>query len=202
MITDPIEKLVGQLTRLPGIGEKTATRLAYFILRTNARYANDLAQSILDAKQKIVLCRQCFTFTDQDPCRVCTQTERNRSVLCVVERPSDVFAIEQTGVFHGLYHVLHGVLSPLNGVKPSDLKISELIDRVKSQPTGELKEVIFALNPGMESEATCLYVAKLLRIFPIRIARLAHGLPAGGVLEYSDRSTIALAVQNRVELSL
>ncbi len=197
---DPVSKLVFELSKLPGIGEKTATRLAYFILKQDAEYARALASALVNAKEKIGLCSRCFTFTDSDPCRVCSDSRRESSLLCVVERPSDVFSIEQTAVFRGFYHVLHGVLSPLEGIGPDELKIRELLSRIE-QSAGFVHEVILATNPSVEGETTALYLARQLRPLGVRVTQLAHGIPVGGMIEYTDRQTIGKAMENRMEIS-
>lgn len=200
---DPVSRLIYELSKLPGIGEKTATRLAYYILRQDEGYSKSLADALMSAKQKIVLCQECFTFTDISPCRICANTNRDQSVVCVVERPSDVFSIEQTGSFRGLYHVLHGALSPLDGVGPDDLKIRELIQRLARPATAErplIQELILATNPSVEGEATSLYIARLVKPSGIRVTQLAHGIPVGGMIEYTDRQTIGKALENRTEV--
>lgn len=205
---DPVARLVFQLSKLPGIGEKTATRLAYYILKQDAAYARALAECLISAKEKIGLCASCFTFTDMEICRICTNHERDHSIVCVVEKPSDVFSMEQAGAHRGIYHVLHGALSPLDGVGPEELKIRELLTRVYNASntqhehlTTPVREVILATNPSVEGEATALYLARLLKPFGVRITQLAHGLPMGGTLEYTDRQTIGKAMENRVEMS-
>lgn len=201
---DPVSQLVFQLAKLPGIGEKSATRLAYFILKQDEAYARSLSDALLGAKQKIRLCETCFTLTDTSPCRTCVNPERHPNQICVVERPSDVFSIEATGAFRGLYHVLHGVLSPLDGVGPEELKIRELLARVTapSRPAadGAATEIILAMNPSVEGEATSLYLARLIKPLGARVTRLAHGIPVGGMIEYSDRQTIGRAIENRMEM--
>jgi recombination protein RecR len=200
---DPVSRLIYELSKLPGIGEKTATRLAYHILRQDEGYARGLSEALMSAKQKIVLCQECFTFTDISPCRICSNSNRDHSVVCVVERPSDVFSIEQTGSFRGLYHVLHGALSPLDGIGPDDLKIRELIQRLSRPATTEkpaIQELILATNPSVEGEATSLYIARLVKPSGIRVTQLAHGIPVGGMIEYTDRQTIGKALENRTEV--
>ena len=196
---DPVSKLIFELAKLPGIGEKTATRLTYFILKQDAGYSRSLADAIIAAKQKIGLCRQCFTFTDLEVCRICTNIERDHGLVCVVERPSDVFSVEQSAAFRGVYHVLHGALSPLDGIGPEELKIRELIERVGA-PEHPVRELILAMNPSVEGEATALYLARLSKPFGIRVTKLASGIPVGGMLEYTDRQTIGKALENRMEM--
>lgn len=194
---DPVSKLVFELAKLPGIGEKTATRLAYFILKQDESYARGLAEALVNAKQRIVLCARCCTFTDQSPCRTCTNPQRDQGLICVVERPADVLSVEQSGAFRGVYHVLHGVLSPLDGIGPEDLKIHELMHRFEGG--AQVRELIFATNPSVEGEATALYLTRLLRPLGVRLTKLAHGIPVGGQLEYTDRQTIGKALENRME---
>ncbi len=197
MSGSPIDRLVRELTRLPGIGEKTATRLAYFILKGPDDYARALAAAILNLKERMGLCSVCFNLTDVDPCRICSDPERDPSVLCVVEEPSDVGAVERTGEFRGRYHVLHGVLSPLDGVAPDDLKIEDLLRRVRA---GGVKEVILATNPTTEGEATAVYLADLLKPEGVRVPRIARGMAVGSELEYSDALTLRLALGGRREM--
>jgi recombination protein RecR len=194
---DPVSRLIYELSRLPGIGEKTATRLAYFMLKQDEAYAVSLSEAILGAKRKISLCSKCFTFTDVDPCRICSKADRDHHLICVVERPSDVFSIEQSGAFRGVYHVLHGALSPLDGIGPEELKIRELLGRLEA---GGVTETIIATNPSVEGEATALYLSRLLKPLGCRVTKLAAGLPVGGMLEYSDRQTIGKALENRMEV--
>lgn len=196
--SDPVAKLIFELSKLPGIGEKTATRLAYYILKQDGQFAQSLATALIEAKTKIGLCDSCYTFTDVSPCRLCSDAERQRQIVCVVERPADVMAIEQSSCHRGVYHVLHGALSPLDGVGPDDLKIHELLDRLK---TGSIQELILATNPSVEGEATAMYIGRLVKMLGVKVTKLAHGIPVGGTLEYSDRQTIGKALQNRVEIS-
>lgn len=198
---DPVAKLIFELSKLPGIGEKTATRLAYFILKQDENYTKALAEALLNAKRKIILCSKCYTFTDINPCRICTNPDRDSSVICVVERPTDVISIEQTGSYRGTYHVLHGALSPLDGVGPDELKIRELLARITtSEKTLPIREIILATNPSVEGEATSLYLARMMKTFGLKTTKLAHGLPVGGMLEYTDRQTIGKALENRMEI--
>jgi len=192
-----LDSLIEELCRLPGIGEKTAQRLAFFILRTSKVRAEKLAQAVVEVKEKIVFCSQCSGITETDPCPICTDPSRDRSVICVVEDASDVFLIERTGVYKGLYHVLMGALSPLDGIGPEQLKVEALMARVDQ---GGVHEVICATNPNMEGEATVLYLAKLLKPRGVRLTRLAHGLPVGGHLEYADEITLSHSLEGRRDL--
>lgn len=196
--TDPVAKLVFELSKLPGIGEKTALRLAYWILKQDLSYAQNLSEAIMAAKQKIGLCQTCFTFTDTDPCRICAAHDREVSMICVVERPSDVLSMEQASAHRGLYHVLHGALSPLDGIGPEELKVRELLSRLKSST---VREIILATNPSVEGEATALYLSRLIKPLGIKVTQLAHGIPMGGLLEYTDRQTISKAMLNRMEIA-
>jgi recombination protein RecR len=196
---DPVSKLIYELSKLPGIGEKTATRLAYHILKQDEAYARALSEALVNAKQKIVLCSHCYTFTDVDPCRICANPQRDRALVCVVERPADAFSIEQVGAFRGVYHVLHGALSPLDGIGPEDLKIRELMQRLGASEN-TVRELILATNPSVEGEATALYIARLAKPLGIRLTKLAAGIPVGGLLEYTDRQTIGKALENRMEV--
>lgn len=195
---DPVARLIFELSKLPGIGEKTATRLAYFILKQDESYSKNLSEAIVSAKLKTGLCQSCFTFTEISPCGLCTEPARKTGTVCVVERPSDVMAIEQSGSHSGEYHVLHGALSPLDGIGPEELKIRELLTRIQA---GGIHEVILATNPSVEGEATAMYIGRLVKPFGIKVTKLAHGIPVGGTLEYSDRQTIGKALQNRVEVA-
>jgi recombination protein RecR len=192
-----LNSLIDELSRLPGIGEKTAQRLAFFILRSPTIRAERLAQAIIEVKEKILFCSQCSGITETDPCSLCTDPARDRSLICVVEDPSDVFLVERTGVFKGLYHVLMGALSPLDGIGPEQLKIDTLLERVDA---GGVREIICATNPNMEGEATVLYLAKLMKPRGIRLTRLAHGLPVGGHLEYTDEVTLSRSLEGRHDL--
>lgn len=193
----PLTKLIEHFRSLPGIGAKTASRLAYHILDMEDAKAKALAKAIVDAKEKISYCSTCFNLTDSDPCYVCESKQRDRSVICVVEQPRDVAAMERMRDFKGLYHVLHGVLSPLEGIGPDEIKIKELVTRLYS---GEVKEIIVATNPNVEGEATAMYIAKLLKPIGVKVTRIAHGLPIGGDLEYADEVTLSKALENRREI--
>ena len=192
-----LNSLIDELCRLPGIGEKTAQRLAFFMLRAPKIRAERLAQAIVEIKEKIIFCSQCSGITEADPCPICTDPARDRSLICVVEDPSDVFSIERTGVYKGLYHVLMGALSPLDGIGPEQLRIDALLERVQQ---GGVHEIICATNPNMEGEATVLYLAKLMKPRGIRLTRLAHGLPVGGQLEYADEITLSRSLEGRHDL--
>jgi recombination protein RecR len=196
-VADPIARLVKELAKLPGIGEKTAQRLAFHVLEAGAGYASDLAAAIAGVVRDVRLCSSCQTLTDRDPCPICTDPRRDARTLCVVEGVPDLVAIERTHEFKGRYHVLHGALSPLDGVGPGDLKIRELLVRLEKEPAGE---VIVATNPDVEGEATALYLTKLLKPSGIRVTRIAQGVPMGGDLEYADQVTLARAIAGRREL--
>ena len=190
----PLARLIDELGKLPGVGPKTAQRLAYHILRTPAPDAEALAAAIRSVKTDLRYCGICFNIAETDPCAICSSDERDASVVCVVEEPLDVLAIERTGQFKGRFHVLHGAISPVNGVRPDDLKIAQLVERVKR---GGIEELIMATNPNLEGEATSMYVAQLLAGSGARLTRLARGLPMGGDLEYADELTLARAMAGR-----
>ena len=193
----PILRLIQELSKLPGVGEKTACRLAMHILRTPQEDAEGLAQAILQVKEKIHLCPQCFNLTDLDPCRICQDPRRNGEVICVVGGPEDLIALEKSGSYHGHYHVLHGVLSPLDGIGPKDLRISELLSRL---PGGKVQEVILATNPSVEGEATAQYLAQIIKPLSVRVTRIARGVPMGGDLQYIDEVTLSKSMENRSPL--
>ncbi|MCS7206930.1 MAG: recombination mediator RecR [Dehalococcoidia bacterium] len=190
----PIARLIQELNKLPGVGPKTAQRLAYHLLRIPVQEARALAEAILAVKEQVVWCSLCQNLADQNPCALCTDPKRDTALLCVVEQPLDVLALERTGVYKGLYHVLHGALSPLEGIGPEDLKIRELVERVKTAP---IQEVILATNPTLEGEATAMYLHRLLAPLGLRITRLARGLPAGAEVEYADALTLQRAFEGR-----
>ncbi len=196
-LPEALARLVEQLSRLPTVGPKTAQRLALHILKMGEQEVRELAEAILEAKAKVRPCSVCFFLTDADPCAICTSPTRDPSVLCVVEDSRDVLAIERAREFRGRYHVLQGAISPLDGVGPDDLRIRELLHRLRS---GEVREVILATNPRVEGDATALYLARLIRPLGIKVTRLAHGLPVGGDLEYADEVTLAKALEGRREL--
>jgi recombination protein RecR len=207
-MADPIRRLVQELARLPGIGEKTATRLAFHLIRSNRQQVRDLAQALLDATDKIRLCSVCMNMTAADPCLLCTDTRRDPEVICVVATPSDLLAIDRGGHFRGRYHVLHGLLSPLEGIGPDDLRIAELVRRIGAAPAGapagppggSVREVIIATSPSVDGEATAMYIARTLKPLGVTVSRIATGLPVGGELEYSDQATIARALAGRATL--
>lgn len=194
---EPIARLIEELGKLPGIGPKTAQRLAFHILNTESGEARELARAIVNAREKINYCSVCSNLTDNDPCLICSDKARNQSIICVVEQPRDVVAIERTREYKGLYHVLQGSLSPMEGVGPDQLKIKELLDRIRD---GQVQEIIVATNPNVEGEATAMYLARLIKPLGIKVTRIAHGLPVGGDLEYADEVTLSRAFEGRREL--
>ena len=193
----PIENLIRQLSKLPGIGQKTAQRLAFHIINMEDEDAKALSSSILEAKEKIQFCSICQNIADSNPCEICSSSDRNSEVICVVESPREVIAMEKSKEFNGKYHVLHGTISPSNSITPDMLKIRELVERLASD---DIKEVILATNPTIDGEATAMYIARLLRPFGIKITRIARGLPMGADIEYADEVTITKALENRVEI--
>lgn len=197
MFAPPLARLIEALTKLPTIGPKTAQRLAYHILRLAPQDASGLAQAILDARSLTRYCSVCWNLTDVDPCAICSNPQRTTGVICVVEDPRDVVAMERTREVKGKYHVLHGAISPLDGVGPDDLRIAELLARVRQD---QVQEVIVATNPRAEGEATALYLAKVLKPLGVRVTRIAHGVPVGTDLEYADEVTLAKALEGRREL--
>jgi len=193
----PVARLIEEFEKLPGIGHKTAQRLAFHVLNLTEEKVESLANAIKDAKLKIKYCPICSNLTDVEPCALCSSTTRDSSVICVVEDPRDVVAMERTREFKGLYHVLHGAISPMEGIGPEDIKIKELLARIRE---GSVKEVILATNPNIEGEATAMYISKLLKPLGIKSTRIAHGLPVGGDLEYADEVTLAKALEGRREI--
>jgi recombination protein RecR len=196
-VADPIARLVKELAKLPGIGEKTAQRLAFHILKAGPGYAGDLAGAIAGVVRDVRLCTVCQTLTDKDPCAVCADPRRDSRIICVVEGVPDLLAVERTHEFRGRYHVLHGALSPLDGIGPSELKIRELLLRLQREPA---EEIVVATNPDVEGEATALYLTKLLKPLGVKVTRIAQGIPMGGDLEYADQVTLARALAGRREL--
>ena len=199
LLPEPLEKLILSLERLPGIGPKTASRLAFFLLGAPNDVSGDLADSLKEIKTGTALCRECFNITaaGREKCEICSDPKREVGIICVVEEPLDVLALERTAGFNGCYHVLHGALSPIEGIGPDDLRIDELVMRVKD---GHVKELIVATNPSMEGDATALYLRQRLEPYSLRLTRLARGLPAGGDLEYADQSTLLRALSGRQAL--
>ena len=196
----PLAKLIEHFRALPGIGSKTAVRLAYHVLDMDAAKARALAEAIVEAREKIGFCSVCCNLSDQDPCAICASEKRDRSKICVVEQPQDVAAIERMKDYKGLYHVLHGSLSPLSGVGPENLRIKELLHRLEGESGALAQEIIVATNPTVEGEATAMYLARLLKPAGLKVTRIAHGLPIGGDLEYADEVTLAKAIENRKEI--
>ena len=196
----PLAKLIEHFRALPGIGSKTAVRLAYHVLDMDAAKARALAEAIVEAREKIGFCSVCCNLSDQDPCAICTSEKRDRTKICVVEQPQDVAAVERMKDYKGLYHVLHGSLSPLSGVGPENLRVKELLHRLEGKAGAEVQEIIMATNPTVEGEATAMYLARLLKPAGLKVTRIAHGLPIGGDLEYADEVTLAKALENRKEI--
>jgi recombination protein RecR len=194
---EPVSRLIEEFNKLPGIGPKSAARLAYHLLRMPEAEARSLAEAIIAIKEKIVLCSICQNITECDPCAICRSEGRDQSKICVVEEPLDILALERTRQYHGLYHVLHGVISPMEGIGPDELKIRELLGRLKG---GKVEEIILATNPNLEGEATAMYLQRLLSPLGIRITSLARGLPVGGDLEYADEVTLSRALEGRREV--
>lgn len=191
-----IEELVEKLSKFPGIGRKTAQRMAYHLLNLPKEDAFSLAEAVRGVKEKVKLCSICFNLTEEDPCPICTDPQRDHSTICVVEEPKDVLTIDQAGGYNGLFHVLGGVISPLDGVGPEELRVKELVERLKKG----VKEVIIATNPTTEGEATALYLSKLIKGLGIRVTRIARGIPMGGELEYADRVTLSKAIEGRTQM--
>jgi recombination protein RecR len=193
----PLSNLIGELSKLPGIGGKTAQRLAFHILSQDEKDAFALAEAILEAKKTMKYCSVCGNLTDVDPCGICTDPARDQSVICVVESPRDVSAMERIKEFRGLYHVLHGAISPMDGIGPEDINLKQLIVRLQQN---DVREVILATNPNIEGEATAMYAARLIKPSGIKVTRIAHGVPVGGDLEYADEVTLSKAMEGRREL--
>ncbi|HLQ32102.1 MAG TPA: recombination mediator RecR [Chloroflexota bacterium] len=197
-VAAPVARLIEAFGRLPTVGPKTAQRLTFYLLRNPNNLTTELANALIDLRDKTMLCSTCFNLADVDPCHICRNPSRDRSVLCVVEEPLDILAIERTAEYRGLYHVLHGAISPMERVSAEDLKIRELVDRVRS---GEITEVILATNPNMEGDATAMFITRQLASTGVRMTRLARGLPIGGDLEYADQITLTRALEGRREVS-
>jgi len=197
LYTPPIARLVEELSKLPGVGPKTAQRLAFHLLKVPPEEARSLAGAIVEAREKVTFCSRCFNFAQGEFCEYCLDSRRDPTMVCVVERPQDIVAVERTGEFRGLYHVLGGAISPIDGIGPEELRIRELLERVRKEG---IREVIVATNPRVEGEATAVYLANLLRPLGVRATRIASGLPVGGDLEYADEITLGRALKGRLEL--
>ena len=197
MYATPIARLIEEFAKMPGIGKRTAERLAYYVLKLPKAEVASFAEAMMEAKEKIIFCPVCQSLTDKVPCDICSDERRDQSLICVVEKPKDVVKIEKTREYKGTYHVLHGVISPMDGVGPEDIRIKELLARVTEDG---VKEVIMATNPNLEGEATAMYIAKLLAPFGVKVTRLAHGIPVGGDLEYADEVTLTRALEGRHEI--
>lgn len=193
----PLANLIEQFEALPGIGHKTAQRLAFYILNSPKQYAEDFAKALTEAKENIKYCNVCQNITDKDICDMCSDDTRDKSIICVIETPKDALLIEKTHEYHGLYHILHGAISPMDGIGPNDIKIKELLNRLNGT---EVKEIIMATNPNIEGEATAMYIAKLVKPLGIKVTRIANGVPVGGDLEYADEITLTKAIEGRREM--
>lgn len=194
LLAEPIQNLIDALSELPGVGRKSATRLAFYLVKADSRYIDKLSACLSNVKEKICYCEICSNFCSSSPCELCCQQGRDHSLLCVVESPQDLMAIEATGEYRGMYHVLHGVIDPLNGISPNDIKMKELLVRLQGD---EVREVILATNPSIEGEATAMYIRKLVTPLGIRVSRLASGLPMGAQLEFADKATLGRSLLDR-----
>ena len=197
MYTDTVNKLINEFEKLPGIGHKSAVRLAFYILESPIDVAKNMADTLIEAKDKVKFCSICYNITESDPCEICSNKKRDESIICVVENVKDVVAMEKTHEYKGLYHVLHGSISPMNNITAGDIKIKELLERLKDDT---IKEVILATNPTIEGEATAMYISRLIKPLGISVTRIAHGIPVGGDLEYTDEITLIKALEGRREL--
>ena len=195
--SNTIEKLIEEFEKLPSIGHKTAVRLAFHVLNSPLENAEEFANAIIDARKNLKYCSVCNNITDVDPCPICANAKRDKETICVVEDVRDIASIERTHEYNGVYHVLHGTISPVNGIGPNDIKIKELVTRIGN---GDVKELILATNPNVEGEATAMYISKLVKPFNVKTSRIAHGIPIGGDLEYTDEVTLAKALENRTQL--
>ncbi len=193
---DVIDNLIQEFNKLPGIGPKSAQRIVYYLLRAGDEQSKSLAEAIFSLKRKVTLCSTCFNVTESDPCSLCRSDKRDRSQICIVEQPQDILALEHTGIYHGMYHILHGAISPIEGIGTEDIRIRELMNRLKD---GSVKEVILATNPNLEGEQTAMYLSRLITPLGIRVTRLARGLPFGTELEYADDVTLTRAIEGRQE---
>lgn len=194
---EPISKLIEGFMKLPGIGPKTAGRLAFYVLKMREDDVLDLAKALVNAKRHLTYCTVCCNITDHDPCRICKDTSRDQSTICVIQEPKDVIAMERTKEYDGLYHVLHGAISPMDGIGPEDIKVADLLKRLEDET---VQELILATNPTIEGEATSMYISRLVKPFGLKVTRIAHGLPVGGDLEYADEVTLTKALEGRREL--
>ena len=198
MYSESVKKLIGEFEKLPGIGHKTAVRLAFYILESDTEVARTMSEALLEAKQKVRFCTTCYNLSEADKCEICGNSKRDTSVICVVENVKDVVAMEKTHEYKGLYHVLHGAISPMNNISAQDIKIKELVSRLSDE---NVKEVILATNPTIEGEATAMYISRIIKTIPgIKVSRIAHGIPVGGDLEYTDEITLIKAMENRREM--
>jgi recombination protein RecR len=194
--SDTLEKVTEELAKLPSIGRKTAHRIAMYLAKSPAEDITSLSEALLKLKDNIKLCSVCCNITETDPCQICSSGKRNKTIICVVEEPSDVFAIERTNEYHGLYHILHGIISPLDGIGPEEIKMKEFLSRL----SGDVEEVILALNPSVEGEYTITYLSRLIKLLNIKISRIARGIPVGTDLEFADEITLAKAFEGRIVL--
>ena len=198
MYSESVKKLIGEFEKLPGIGHKSAVRLAFYILESDETAAKNMADALIEAKQKVKFCTKCFNLAESELCEICSNNKRDESVICVVENVKDVAAMEKTHEFKGLYHVLHGAISPMNNISANDIKIKELVSRLSDD---RIKEVILATNPTIEGEATAMYISRIIKTIPgVKVSRIAHGIPVGGDLEYTDEITLIKAMENRREM--
>ena len=197
LYTKSFQKLIDVFRKMPGVGNKSAVRMAYYVLSITDEEVSDMIKTISDAKEKICYCKICQNTTEQEICEICSSSKRDKSIICVVEQPKDVIALEKTGEFAGTYHVLHGCISPMDGIGPEDIKIKELLERAADE---SVKEIIMAISPNVEGDATSMYISRLLKPFGIRITRIAYGIPVGGDLEYADQVTLAKAIEGRREI--
>lgn len=197
MYSEIINKLIKQFEKLPGIGHKTAVRLAFYILESPKETAEEMSKVLVEAKEKVKLCSKCFNITEKDPCEICSNTKRDETIICVVESVKDVMAMEKTHEFNGVYHVLHGSISPMNNITAGDIKVKELLERLKEV---DVKEVILATNPTIEGETTAMYISRLIKPLGISVTRIAHGIPVGGDIEYTDEITLIKALEGRREM--
>lgn len=197
MYTHSVTKLINAFEKLPGIGHKTAIRLAFFILESDIEVAKEMSESLMIARKNVKFCSNCFNITEEDPCVICTNIKRDKSIICIVENVKDVIAMEKTLEFKGTYHVLHGAISPMNNIGAQDIKIKELLTRLSNS---EVKEIIIATNPTIEGESTAMYISRLVKPTGIKVTRIAHGIPMGGDIEYTDEITLIKAIEGRREM--